>query len=85
MPHATTPSDWGNFLREARQRAGRSQAEVAATAGVSRRWLISFENGASTEQLNLVLRVAQVLRVVPMLDVAPPTTIWDDLDVGGTL
>lgn len=41
----TTPAQVGAAIRGARTRAGLTQSELAERAGVSRRWLITVEQG----------------------------------------
>ncbi len=53
-----TPRDAGALVRHARRQAGLSQAQLAERAGVSRQWVIAFEQGKSSAELGLVLRVA---------------------------
>ncbi len=53
--------DLGLVVRDIRKRNGRTQAEVAEQAGVSRVWLSQMENGKQTVELGMVLRVLDVL------------------------
>jgi y4mF family transcriptional regulator len=48
-------------VRGRRQDLGLNQAELAARAGVSRKWISEFESGKSTAELGLVLRVLDEL------------------------
>ncbi|GEA85078.1 hypothetical protein GCM10009774_03350 [Cellulomonas gelida] len=43
----TTPAQIGATILSARRREGLTQAQLAERAGVSRRWLISLEQGQS--------------------------------------
>lgn len=51
-----TVRDVGSAVRRAREAAGTSQAELAATVGLSRRWLSALEAGKPAIDLGLVLR-----------------------------
>ena len=73
-----TARDLGLYLRDKRRRAGLSQSEVAARAGVSRRWLLYFENGRATAEFGLVLKVTQALGLIIEVNPAPPREV--DLD-----
>jgi y4mF family transcriptional regulator len=53
--------DLAAAVRGRRQALGLSQAEVARTAGVSRQWLIEFESGKPTAELQLMLRLLEAL------------------------
>jgi putative transcriptional regulator len=48
-----------NRVREQRTQRGLSQAEVAATLGVSRQTVISIENGRYLPSLPLAFRIAR--------------------------
>lgn len=52
-----TPRDAGALVRQARRQAGLSQAQLAERAGVSRQWIIGFEQGKSSAELGHVLRI----------------------------
>ncbi|SJM65883.1 hypothetical protein CZ774_14000 [Frigoribacterium sp. JB110] len=59
-----TPSDWGNIVRDRRRDQGLSQAQLAEEIGMSRQWIVRFENGyASTATLELLVRMADVLEL----------------------
>lgn len=51
----TTTREAGIVLRSLREDAGLSQVELANRAGVSRRWLIEFENGKPSVDMSKVL------------------------------
>lgn len=51
----------GQILRGRRREMGRTQAEVAAAAGVSRAWLAQAEAGKATAAVGLVMRVLDTL------------------------
>lgn len=51
----TTPREAGMLLRRLREDAGLSQSALADRAGVSRRWLIEFENGKPSVDMSKVL------------------------------
>jgi len=53
--------DLGLAVRQARQDRGKTQAELAAEAGVSRRWLSGLEAGKATAEFGLILRTLDAL------------------------
>jgi y4mF family transcriptional regulator len=76
------PADLGWAIRDRRRALGFTQADLAAAAGVSRRWILDLEAGRTTGQLSLILRVLAELDLV--LDVRPvnrsPSAERVDLD-----
>jgi y4mF family transcriptional regulator len=79
--------DLGRYVRERRRTAGLSQAVLAATADVSRRWLSDLETGKSTVEVGLVFKVIAALGLY--LDCRPEPQPEIDLDsyldsLGGT-
>ena len=58
------PTDLGLMLRQARRDARMTQAELAAKAGVSTRWLIGIEKGKGSAELQLVFRLLAALGLV---------------------
>ena len=62
----------GSAIRSLRRRRQLTQAELAATAGVSRQWIIAAEAGKVEG-----LEIARVMRVLDILD----ASLWirDDL------
>lgn len=61
--------DLGLYVRSQRHRLGTTQADLAASAQVSRRWLSDLEAGKPTAEVGLVFRVLHALNVV--LDASP--------------
>ncbi|AEE47520.1 helix-turn-helix transcriptional regulator [Cellulomonas fimi] len=59
-----TMVDMGAVLRDAREAAGRTQAELARAAGVSREWLINVEAGRTAADLPRLLAVMGELGLV---------------------
>jgi HTH-type transcriptional regulator / antitoxin HipB len=55
--------DLGLVVRQARQDRGQTQAELAAAAGVSRRWLSDLEAGKATAEFGLILRTLDALEI----------------------
>lgn len=72
------PADLGRALRQERRQRHMSQAELCATAGVSRRWLTDFESGKTTAEIALVFRVVHALGLV--IEVSPWNPPDFDLD-----
>ncbi len=56
--------DLAAVVRGRRRDLGLSQAELAARAGVSRKWVYQFEAGKPTAELRLILRVLDALGLV---------------------
>lgn len=63
-----TPDDLAIIARQRRQALGLNQAGLAQRIGVSRKWLIDFENGKPSVALDLVMQVLNALDLP--LDVA---------------
>jgi y4mF family transcriptional regulator len=71
--------DLGLYLRDRRRRLGLTQAELSASAQVSRRWLSDLEGGKPTAEIGLVFKVLQALELT--LEASPAETDGDfDLD-----
>jgi HTH-type transcriptional regulator / antitoxin HipB len=66
-----------------RQDRGQTQAELAAAAGVSRRWLSDLEAGKTTAELSLILRTLDALGIG--LDVQPVEPTPGDIDLDALL
>jgi transcriptional regulator with XRE-family HTH domain len=56
--------------RGQRKELGWSQAHTAASAGVSREWLIEFEKAKATVEVGMVLRLLRVLGIGVDLEAA---------------
>jgi len=61
--------DLGLYVRNRRHRLDMTQAVLAASAQVSRRWLSDLEAGKPTAEVGLVFRVLHALNVA--LDASP--------------
>lgn len=57
------PTDLGAFIRECRTKLGLDQAELAAKAGTSRKWLIEVERGKPRAAIGLILRTLRSLGI----------------------
>ncbi|WP_448060437.1 helix-turn-helix domain-containing protein [Cellulomonas hominis] len=64
-----TMADVGALVRDARERSGLTQAELARRARVSREWLIKVESGRTSAEMPRVLDVLAELDLA--LDIAP--------------
>ena len=64
--------------RAQRKEFGWSQAHTAASAGVSREWLIEFEKAKATVEVGMVLRLLRVLRIGLELEAADVEKSVDD-------
>ncbi len=67
-----TSQQFGRMVREARRRAGLTQAEAAALCGVSTPFLSHLENGKATIQLDKALHVAAQLGLQLVLQPGAP-------------
>jgi len=61
MATLKTAEDVGNIVRQRRKALGWDQARLASEAGVSRQWVVDIEKGKPRAELQLVLRVMNVL------------------------
>lgn len=61
MSRITTPSDFGNALRQRRKALGLTQEELALGMGASRRLLSAMENGSRASSLAMALAAAAEL------------------------
>ena len=60
----TTPADWGNVVRDHRRDLEMSQGAHAEAIGMSRQWVVRFENGhASTATVEHILRLVEALEL----------------------
>ena len=59
---AITATDWSNIIRDRRIDLGLSQSELAGRIGMSRQWVVRFENGhAATATIDHIGRLAEAL------------------------
>lgn len=59
---AVTPADWGNIIRDRRIELGLSQGALGERIGMSRQWIVRFENGhAGVATIEHVTRLAEAL------------------------
>jgi HTH-type transcriptional regulator / antitoxin HipB len=75
--------DLGLHVRDRRRRLGLTQAELAASAQVSRRWLSDLEAGKATAEVGLVFKVLHALGLA--LDVSPVEFGPGDIDLDDLL
>lgn len=61
MARFKTAEDVGNIIRQRRRALGWDQARLASESGVSRQWVVDIEKGKPRAELQLVLRVMNVL------------------------
>lgn len=76
-PEIPVPEEWGPRLKEARTRAGLSQAQLAAKVGVSQPTIHALESGKQSGG-SKVLALCRVLKDQGL--VPPFTPIRDDVD-----
>ena len=69
--------DLGLYVRDRRRRLGLTQAGLAASAQVSRRWLSDLEAGKPTAEVGLVFKVLHALDLA--LDASP--VAWGPGDI----
>lgn len=60
----------GTAVRDWRLRAGLTQSEVASRAGVSRAWVVKFEDGHPRAELHLVFAVVRAVGAELWLEIA---------------
>ncbi|KNY07217.1 MULTISPECIES: helix-turn-helix transcriptional regulator [unclassified Microbacterium] len=59
---AVTPTDWGNIVRDRRIELGFSQGALGEKIGMSRQWIVRFENGnAGVATIEHITRLAEAL------------------------
>jgi y4mF family transcriptional regulator len=75
-----TTLELGGTIRSRRRQLGWSQEQLAATVGVSRRWVIGVEHGKSSAEVSLVLRTLNALGLVTDVIEAPVAHGSRDLD-----
>jgi y4mF family transcriptional regulator len=75
--------DLGLYVRDRRRLLGLTQADLAASAQVSRRWLSDLEAGKPTAEVGLVFKVLHALDVA--LDASPNELGPDDIDLDAVL
>lgn len=56
-----TAEDVGALVREQRLASAMTQAQLAATTGTSRQWIVDLERGKATLALSLVLRALRAV------------------------
>lgn len=61
MTSLKSPVDFGNVIRQRRKSLNWDQARLARESGVSRQWVVDIEKGKPRAELQLVLRVMNVL------------------------
>jgi HTH-type transcriptional regulator/antitoxin HipB len=61
------PRRLGSAAREERRKQQLTQADLADAAGVSRGWLIKFEQGHETAEMSAIFRVLTALGMVMVL------------------
>jgi HTH-type transcriptional regulator / antitoxin HipB len=71
--------DLGLYVRDRRRRLGLTQAELAASAQVSRRWLSDLEAGKATAEVGLVFKVLHALGLA--VDISPVEFGPGDIDL----
>jgi HTH-type transcriptional regulator/antitoxin HipB len=69
----------GQVVRRRRLELDLSQAAVAASAGVSRQWMVAFEAGKPTVELASALQVLRVLHLA--VDVRPASASTGGIDL----
>lgn len=73
--------DLGFYVRDRRRDLGLTQARLAGSARVSRRWLTDFEAGKPTAEVGLILNVLHALGLVLHADPADasPSGVLDEV------
>jgi len=71
--------DLGLYVRDRRRRLGMTQADLSASAHVSRRWLSDLEAGKPTAEIGLVFKILKALDLI--LEASPPVLGPDDINL----
>ena len=80
----TSARDLGLAVRQARMDHGMTQAQLAAAAAVSRRWLSDLEAGKASAAIGLVLRTLAALNIgLDTFPIKPSDEIDLDALLGG--
>lgn len=80
MPRIGTISQLAGAIKGRRTELGMTQADVAASAGVSRPWVGQLEAGKASAELGLTLRVLDVLGLAITVEATGPDQAADELD-----
>jgi HTH-type transcriptional regulator / antitoxin HipB len=75
--------DLGLYVRDRRRRLGMTQADLSASAQVSRRWLSDLEAGKATAEIGLVFKVLHTLELT--LEASPAETSLGEFDLDDIL
>jgi HTH-type transcriptional regulator / antitoxin HipB len=75
----TNARELGQYVRERRRLHRQTQADLAAAAAVSRRWLADLEAGKPTVEIGLVFRTLATLELV--FDVRPRSSTPGVIDL----
>lgn len=68
---AFTPADWANIIRDRRIDLGLSQKTLGMQIGMSRQWIVRFENGhAAVATVEHIVRLAEALEFDIDIDIA---------------
>lgn len=79
--HIRSIIDLSYTARKRRKSLGMNQLELAEKIGSSRSWVINFEKGKTTVELELVLRVIQALDLAIYIEPTPLVLNDDDSDL----
>jgi transcriptional regulator with XRE-family HTH domain len=87
MRMAFDPQQLGRRVREEREKAGLSLAQLAAAAGITKAYLVRLENQAGNPSLEVVARIAEALDLTVADMVGGPVIryVGDDSDVTPSL
>jgi HTH-type transcriptional regulator / antitoxin HipB len=78
--HVRTARQLGGAIRSRRRKLGWSQEVLATKVGVSRRWVVTVEQGKPGAEIALLLRTMNVLGLVVDVIEAPVARGPTDLD-----
>lgn len=84
MASTNTPHQIGAAIKARRRALNMSQAQLAGSAKVSRKWISNLESGKPTAEIGLLLSVCDALGLSMVLTeraggVAPPVSPLDDV------
>jgi len=78
--HVRTTRELGGVIKSRRRLLGWNQDQLADRIGVSRRWIMTIEQGKSSAEVSLVLRALNALGLVADVVQAPVAHGPVDLD-----
>ncbi len=66
-----SPLEIGHLIKSRREATSMTQADLALSIGVSRKWVVEAEAGKPTAEIGLIMRVLSFLKVTLTVDDEP--------------